>query len=331
MKNKIFKVFGVFALFVFGSVITIFFFPNEMAFKYFYTQENFSQAQKKVSEYSSYSLILQNRMLSKLYEDKNFTQLSEDIQPLLKEECSLDQENISSYCSHIFYLSGLLEYQRGMEYFEKKNLITQDAVSYFKSALFSFQKVMIMTELDSQAYKWSVENIEFLQKKIEEIQQSQQENTQDQAGESSQQQDEKNEKGEQPRKGGQSQSEEKEGQEGGQRKDGEEGEESTQGEQAEGSGTDPESNNDSAEESSTPKNPATESRLPEQIQKDIEKLQKQLEQAQQNSQEGFSRSQSAAEKSRERSQDPFRDPFFQQFFGEDMFHKNIQPSDEKDW
>ena len=305
------------------------FFKNEVHFKILNAQGKFNDASDILAKWS---LISDTNNLNSLYESKNYKELNTRLSEIETVKCSLQDEKISEYCANTFYLNGLVQYRLG----EKLN--SGEQRGYFESAIDEFNKVLVMSDINSKQYIWSKENIEFIQNKYNETQKKEQE--------------EKKAKQDQQKNDNKQSNEDELADDNSLNKDGsssknEEGDSNMGDQKSKENSKNTNSNNidkSSDSENSGSENKTNsqdeESRLPKQIQQELEQLQDNLND-EQNSQKGFYRSKSTAEQNALNNQNPFSDPFFQDFFGNDPFFtdpfgnkqlsKQIKDPDIKDW
>jgi hypothetical protein len=287
------------------------FLPSEISFKKTIMDGRFDEAK---DIFPSWGVIAEARSLNGYYEKQQYDELESQIISAENEYCLMDFDTIPSPCDRIFYLHGLNRYQLG------KNADKEEKRTLYEQAIRDFQKVMAMTDENSQEYIWAKENIGFLLNDFTQETQSQQNNSK---GQDDQQNDNQNTQEDSDQ--GKAESE---------------GQKNNEKQEGEAERNDQADQNTEGEESR--EEPGDSSRLPQEMQEAMEKVQQQLEKE---GQEGFNRSASAAQKNNLKQQDPFdmmrNDPFFKQFFGNDPFfqgtmrepefEQSIQDPNVKDW
>ncbi len=307
MKKLIISISSLFLiLLILGG--TIFFLPNELHFKVSNLNGDFKEAERV---FPAWSILSQNNELTEKYHNKKYQEILSKINEIIKNDCNINNEKISEFCTNIFYVQGLSYYQVG------KDLEQEKQKEFFENSIFAFTKVMAMTEENSKEYLWAKENIEFIQNKFKQQQQQTQDKKNDNSNKNKKDSKDKSNSNEQ-KKSNDNSSNKENNKEKNKSKD-------------KGNDKKNKSNNTSNSEKQ-------ESRLPKEMQKALDNIQKQLDEEQKESQKGFNRSKAAAEKNK--INDPFSDPFFQNIFGNDpffsnpfdkKFNKQIQNENEKDW
>lgn len=296
-----------------------------------YGKEYYIDAKKDYEKGEKYSkefgYIAKNNKAIVEYAERDYDQVSSDIESIVKEKC---QGDVAEYCDQIFYNLGNAYYRIGES---KENI--DDKKSYWEKAIKSYESDLKINKDDTAAQ----ENIDFIKQKLGELEKAQKQDSEQGGNDENQQGDQKQE--------GQKQSEDdksgeqKNGEQSGAQQSGEKGDKTDagaqQGEQCQKDQGQSEQGQDGQKQGENGQSEADSAKsLDAQTQKQVEQYMQQMENSSASLQQYFRQNKNKQENA---SGDPFddffNDPFFKQMMGGYQFGGQFKNNDTdpnaKDW